>query len=335
MRVRFAVSDEPAWRAALGEGAELVPCPGGSLWKRRFWEALYVQLIFPFRFLDADRVFSVSPIFPALLGSRNVVMIHDVAYRRFPAEAGLPARLYLRAMYRLAALLARRIVTISRFSASEIEDAYGVPRSRIAVLPNSVPELVPLPGDEADRRVAKVAGKAPFFLYVGISRYRKNLPTLLAAFAEASKAMPGLRLVLAGKEDARFVDVACIVARLGIADRVVRAGFVSLEDKAALMQRAIALVQPSLYEGFGLQLLEAQRMGLPVIASGIPALREVAGGAALFVDDPLDVSGFADAMRAVAEDSTLSARLAAAGHDNYPRYSWESNVAALTDLLAS
>lgn len=334
MRVRFAVSDAVAWRSALGPEAEIVECAGGSLWRYRWWEAVYTQLLFPLRFMGADRVFSISPIFPVALLSRNVVMVHDVAYLRYPEEASLPARLYLRLMYWCAARFARRIVTISRFSAREIAEAYGVPEERISVLYNSVPALERVSDEEAIRVADRVSGGAPYFLYVGITRYRKNLPTLLRAFSLLSKERPDVKLVLVGKIDTRFADVGALARELGIGDRVVQTGFVSLEEKAALMQRAIALVQTSLYEGFGLQVIEGQRMGLPVIAAGIPAFVEVAGGAALFVDDPMDASGFADAMGRLMDDASLARDLVARGAGNYGRFSWEENVAPLVKILA-
>ncbi len=328
----FAVSDERAWRAALGTGARIMTCGTSRLWGRRWYEALYVQLVLPLRAWRAATVFSVSPVFPVALLRKNVVMIHDCAYRRFPGEASLAARTYVRAMYRCAVWFARRIVTISNFSAREIEELYGVPVADIAVLPNSLPRLERVP--DAKSRAAPFSGGAPFFLYVGITRFRKNIPTLLRAFASFAESDPETKLVMVGKQDARFLDVGAEARALGIEDRVVRAGFVSLEDKAALMQEAIALVLPSLYEGFALHVLEAQSMDLPVIAAGIPAVREVAGGAAALVEDPMDAAGFARAMAEVAGSEQLRRDLAERGRANVPRYSWERNVKTLAELLA-
>jgi len=328
------VSVRAMWEEALqGARCAIVEVGSARFARTRWYEALYTQSIFPFHAvrLKGDIVFSPSPVFPVILGRKNVVMIHDIAYRRFPREASLPARLYMRAMYRAGAWWARMIVSISEFSANEIASMYGVPHERLAVLYNSLTDLPSVPAERAREIAGRIVGR-PYFLYVGITRWRKNLPRLLKAFAEAHAQLPDMALVLAGKQDTRFVDVAALAKQEGIADRVVQAGFVSEEEKAALFQSATALVMPSFYEGFGLQVIEAQSLGVPVVASNTSSIPEVAGDSVLYVD-PQDVRDIAEGMVRIAKDAGLRKKLSMLGKQNVRRFSWKKGAETLLEIF--
>jgi glycosyltransferase involved in cell wall biosynthesis len=175
------------------------------------------------------------------------------------------------------------------------------------------------------------SGPAPaYLLYVGTLQPRKNLSRLIEAFARLAGApafadvqqSDSLRLVLAGRRGWLYDDLVAQVERLGLAGRVFFPGYVADADLPALYSGALAFVFPSLYEGFGLPVLEAGACGVPVITSNTSSLPEVAGDAALLVD-PHDVDAIAEAMYRLVTDEALRAELVRRGFENVKRFSWE------------
>jgi glycosyltransferase involved in cell wall biosynthesis len=163
-----------------------------------------------------------------------------------------------------------------------------------------------------------------YLLYVGTLQPRKNLARVIDAFAglAGDPALAGVQLVLAGKRGWLYDDLFAQVTRLGLTSRVVFPGYVEEADLPALLSGALALVFPSLYEGFGIPVLEAGACGVPVITSKTSSLPEVAGDAALLVD-PHDVDAIADALLRIATDAELRAELDRRGQENVKRFSWE------------
>ena len=161
-------------------------------------------------------------------------------------------------------------------------------------------------------------------LYVGTLQPRKNLARVIEAFARAAAApaFAGLQLVLAGKKGWLYDDLFAQVERMGLAGRVLFPGYVDDADLPALLSGALAFVFPSLYEGFGIPVLEAGACGVPVITSNTSSLPEVAGDAALLVD-PHDVDAIAEAMTRLVTDEALRAELSRRGLANVQRFSWE------------
>jgi glycosyltransferase involved in cell wall biosynthesis len=215
-----------------------------------------------------------------------------------------------------------------------MEEVYGIPPSRVVVAPYAV-----------ERRFAEeppVASPAqpPYFLAVGNLQPRKNLVTLIAAMARLRRRHPHIpdRLVLAGQPAYLAAEVARVAAHHGAGGAVELLGYVSDDELVALLRSATALAYPSVYEGFGLPVVEAMAAGTPVLVSDIAVMREVAGDAAVFVS-PRDPDAWADALAEVAADADLRSRLRAAGREREARYSWracaESIVAALEGAARS
>jgi glycosyltransferase involved in cell wall biosynthesis len=190
-------------------------------------------------------------------------------------------------------------------------------------------------------------GPAPaYLLYVGTLQPRKNLSRLIEAFARLAGApafadvqqSDSLRLVLAGRRGWLYDDLVAQVERLGLAGRVFFPGYVADADLPALYSGALAFVFPSLYEGFGLPVLEAGACGVPVITSNTSSLPEVAGDAALLVD-PHDVDAIAEAMYRLVTDEALRQELIRRGIENVKRFSWEKcareTLAVLEEVATS
>jgi glycosyltransferase involved in cell wall biosynthesis len=241
-----------------------------------------------------------------------VVTVHDLSFERDPAHMGRKDRLVFRRVVPRAARRAARVLTVSERSKRDLVELYGVPEERVVVTPNGVDPAFH-PGDPGDRH--------EYALSVGAIQSRKNQ---LAAFEAAQAA--GLPLVVAGpeKDPALAAELRARGARLE--------GYVDTERLAELYRGAACVVQASLYEGFGLPVIEAMACGTPVVAVREPALEEVAGDAAVLVDEPALADGI---RRALAERD----RLVTAGVERARAFSWrasaEKTLAVYREILGA
>lgn len=253
-----------------------------------------------------------------------VVTIHDVSYALHPEWYPYRRDWVRRAFYRSSARGARQIVTVSGFSAKEIARAYDISLDRITVAPLGVDRVfTPLNPDVACELPAQVA--TPYVLHVGDLHERRNLAVVVDAVIEARRHFgtpAGLSLVLAGIDRGVADGLCSIASNAGAEGAVVPLGPVSEERLRALYQCAAALVYPSLYEGFGLPLIEAMACGTPVVASNAASIPEVLGGAGLLLD-PLDVPAWTHAIVQAVNDEGLRSRLRIAGLARSAEFTWE------------
>jgi glycosyltransferase involved in cell wall biosynthesis len=263
----------------------------------------------------------------------TVITVHDVSWVRHP-ECHPPHRLaHLRANFPNGLRGTDRIIVVSQFVKDELLACFPVDERKIDVVYNGVaPRFRPHAPDETAGVLQRYGlSHRSYFAAVGTLEPRKNLQTALAAHLRlpqpVRRAMP---LALIGVEG-WLTDSLHAALGASLADGTVRKlGYVPDDDIPALTAGARAIVYPSIYEGFGLPVLEAMASGVPVLCSTAPALREVAGPAALLCE-PTDVEGFTDAMRTLIDDDALCARLGAAGAARAQLFSWQR---AATQTLA-
>lgn len=296
-----------------------------NLPKSRLLTALYQQIVFPFLLLfrKVDVIFSPEPIFPILLGKKNIVVIHDLAYRRFRDETDFFAGAYMRLMYFAASRFAKKIITVSEFSKKELLELYRPAKEKVSVIYEGPPAM---------KTSSEKTINEPYFFFIGNTRPRKNLKRLLEAFRIFSKNHPDYRLVLAGKSEKRFLDLDTEIKRLNLENKIIQAGVVTDKEKTSLYQGSSGLLFPSLYEGFGLPVLEAQSLGVPVLTSRLASLPEVAGDAAIYVD-PYDPQDIAKGMVKIVEDTAFRNGIIKKGFENLKRFSWEKTAKETLDLL--
>jgi glycosyltransferase involved in cell wall biosynthesis len=231
---------------------------------------------------------------------------------------------YKRSLYPWALAHARRVVAVSEFAKDEARRHFGVPEDRIVVV-HSGPGLV-ASGRESRPNGPSPAG--PFLLYVGDLTPKKNVAFLVRAFARAG--VPD-RLVLVGRPRESYPELDAELARAG-RERVQVIDGATEAEVDGLYQTATALLLPSRYEGFGFTPLEAMARGCPVLASDIPAVREVSGDGALVL--PLDDEpAWVDAIRRVASDERLREDLRGRGKTTVSRYTWEETARRLCRLF--
>jgi glycosyltransferase involved in cell wall biosynthesis len=263
-------------------------------------------------------------------GRPVVALVHDNGRHLFPVEYGIGRPDRVRRDARRALRRFQLVVTVSHAVQRELIEELGVAPEKIVVVPNAVGER-----GGAERRPAALRDD-DFVLVVNPGGGNKNWRLALdgyARFADSRNGAGAPRLVLAGDLASEEPRVrAALRAHAGLESRVDTLGYVGDDELRWLYRHARVLVAPSRYEGFGVPLLEAMAAGLPVVASAIPAHREVADDAALFVS-PDEPKALADTLQRVLADDGLRRGLVARGHARLDAYSWERSAAALLPRL--
>jgi glycosyltransferase involved in cell wall biosynthesis len=293
---------------------------------RWLWRARGSRRVKEWLLGDVDVVHSTSFCAPHLSArKRLVVTIYDLSFVTHP-EFHLEANIeHCLAGTREAIERADAILAISEHTRRDLVERMGAPADRVMVTP-----LAPDPGlarvtaqpglDDVRRRYGL---PERFVLFVGTMEPRKNIARLIEAYATLPERLQrDTGLVLAGGKGWLSDSLRDQVARHGLEDRVHFIGYVRPDDMAGLYSLATAFAYPSLYEGFGLPVLEAMACGTPVLTSNVSALPEVAGDAALLIS-PTDVSEIAEGLSQILEDAGLAAKLAARGLEWTTHFSWD------------
>ncbi len=269
---------------------------------------------------------------------KYVITIHDTIVCALPETFPLKQRLVFSIAFSRIPGQADAIIVPSEAVKEDVVRYLKVDRGRIMVIPWGCEERFRPSGDpeSLERVKRKYDLPARYILFLGILQHRKNLTTLLQAFSLLLAEQPGsdLKLVLAGGRGWRSEEVFQAVKTLGLQDRVLFPGFVEEEDLPDLYRGALLFVYPSLYEGFGLPILEAMASGIPVIASNTSSMPEVAGDAAILVD-PHQPEAFAGAMASVLSNGGLHEELRRKGIARARHFSWEAVARKTLQAYAS
>jgi glycosyltransferase involved in cell wall biosynthesis len=285
-------------------------------------------------------IYHTQYIVPFFLPRRLKVVthVHDVSFRVYPEYIHWKDRLFLALLMPYSLWRADRVVAVSEFTRAEIVRFYRLPPEKVVVIPNALGEE--FLQDEAGANPEAVRRKyclpEKFFLYVGTLQPRKNIPSLVRAYAEARKQLPDTVLVLGGNRAGHNFDTRIdeVIRELSLEGAVLFPGYIAQADLPALMRAAQVFVFPSLYEGFGIPILEAMSQQVPVVVSDIPSLREVGGEAAAFVDTA-SLDSFSKTLYNVFIDSELRERMIAQGLTRVQCFSWFDGARELLELYKS
>ena len=305
--------------------------PGGRLWTH--------TALGPYTWRHRPDVLFVPAHVLPLFGPRpGVVTVHDLGYEYFPEAHPARERWYLRWSTRRHVRVAARVIADSQATKDDLVRLYGADPGRVHVV------YPALDGDfrpEFDRnrqltvrRSYGLPDQAEYILHVGTLQPRKNLDRLIEAFALVRRELPNrqLFLVLAGSPGYNSRLLYDKVRALGL-EKIVRfPGFVRVHDLPALYAAASCYAFPSLYEGFGFPVLEAQASAVPLVCARASSLPEVAGEGALYFD-PFSVEAMAAALIRVLTDAGLRAQLVEAGRANLARFSWSQAARATLAVL--
>jgi glycosyltransferase involved in cell wall biosynthesis len=308
--------------------------PFDDVWFARVWHR--AQLSIPVEVITGPIDLFHSPDFtlpPVRRGARTLLTVHDLSFVRDPESATPVLRAYLNQVVPRSVARAQHVLADSHATREDLIELYKTPPEKITVLYSGVnPVFRPIadPASLAAVRAKYKLGDAPFILAVGTLQPRKNYVRLIQAFAQLPITNNQLRLILAGGQGWLYDSIFAEVERLKLQERVVFPGFVDDADLPALYSAASVLAYPSLYEGFGLPMLEAMACGTPVVTSTASCLPEVAGDAALCVP-PTDVGALAHALETAVSDESARAELRTKGFARAKEFTWEKAARELVE----
>jgi glycosyltransferase involved in cell wall biosynthesis len=278
--------------------------------------------------LDRLDVLFVQYSGPPLAACPIVTVVHDIAFREHPEWFSRGERIWMGRTIPWTMRRAAAIVTVSRFSRDRIVAELGIrPEDIVVALEAADPVFF-----AASRAPASI--DPPFFLAIGNLQPRKNLPTLIDAYRALLASRPDVRerLVIVGQPWLRAGEIQARAADLVAAGRIVFTGYLRDEEIASLLGAATAFAFPSLYEGFGLPVVEAMAAGAPVVVADTPVMREVGGDAAMRVP-PTSVPAWTDALDRLRSDAGLRTRLVRRGAERAASLDWGATAERVLEAL--
>jgi len=283
--------------------------------------------------LSLDLFHSPYYVMPYWVHCPSVVTMYDLIPMIYPQY--LPHRWsawIFRATASLAMRRANQIIAISESTKRDLVRFFGIPEDRIGVTHLAADEKFrPLGSEQLEKIIGTYGLPGRYILYLGINKPHKNLAFLLRVFRELRT---GAKLVLAGKEDPRYLQPREETRRLGLGGRVVFLGDVPEKDLPMIYNGAEVFVFPSLYEGFGLPVLEAMACGTPVVCSSSSSLPEIVGDAAVILD-PQDTGAWVAALTEVLENEQLREDRKAKGLAQAKKFSWNKTARETLDVYQS
>jgi glycosyltransferase involved in cell wall biosynthesis len=297
--------------------------PTGRPLVRILWE----QLALPWQSMDL--LYSTAFVTPLAARWPSVVTIYDLSFLHYPMALSRARRGYLRLFSRLSCRRARRIIAISESTRRDLVKQWGIAADKIDIAyPGIGEQFRPLPENEVEAFRARHS-LPRFILHLGTLEPRKNLVRLIQAFA---RLRTDAKLVLAGGRGWLCDEIAAEIERLNLQDKVVLPGYLADEALVFWYNAASVLAYPSLYEGFGLPIIEAMACGTPVVTSTASSLPEAAGDAGLLVD-PHDTEMLAEALEKALADEVLREEMRTRGLSQAARFTWQATAAATVTSL--
>lgn len=299
---------------------------------KRLWTRIALPLAIYSAKVKPDLIFSPTHYIPRFSPVKRIATIFDLAFLHFPEMFTSKDLWQLKNWTEFSAKNADHIITISQFSKKDIASQYKINKDKITVA---------YPGYDTDKfkiqntkfKVDEIKQKYKtgdsYIIYIGTLQPRKNLLRLIEGFEKVTKDVDNLNLVIVGKakgegkEGWKFEEILQAPKKLGIENRVKFLGFVPIADLPYLLSNATVFIQPSLWEGFGIPVVEAMACGVPVIVSNVSSLPEVAGSAGLLVD-PYSVNQIEQAIRTIVVDKKLRQNLSKKGLKQSQKFSWRS-----------
>ena len=300
---------------------------------RKLLSTLWMQLNVPIiaAKMNFDLFWGPRHHLPLLLppGIRTVVTVHDVVNRLYPGTMALPNLLVERLLMKLSLKRSDAVIAVSRSTAVDIRKEFGISADKL----NTIHLGTPLFPERLKRdREQGISIPRNYFLFVGTLDPRKNFERLFKAFEILRPSNRGLHLVIVGGEGWKNKNFLKMVRTHPLKTHIHMTGYLPRDQLASCYKNAICLMFPSLYEGFGLTILEAMSCGAPVITSDTSSMPEVAGDAALLVN-PYNIGAIADAMNNLVRDEQLREHLISRGLERVKEFSWKQCAEQTLEVL--
>ena len=283
-----------------------------------------------------DLLFSPSHYTPLLTFTPSIIYLMDLSYEHFGTDYFTSYDInQLRRWTPLSVKKAKKIITISEFSKSEIIRDYHTNPEKVEVIYPSYNKNL-FHGKVPQTKLSQLKNKynltGKYLFYWGTLQPRKNISKLIEAFALVDK--PQLKLVICGKKGWLYEQIFDLVKRLNLESRVIFTGFAPDEDLPGLIKASRGFILPSLYEGFGMPVIEAQAVGVPVVVSATSSLPEVAGSSAIFIENPESVESIKDALLKLLSLTPVQRdKIIKEGKENVKRFDWTTSARKLLTIF--
>ncbi len=290
--------------------------------------ALLLKKLKPDLFVSSDGFLSLTS------KVKSLSVIHDINFEHYPADLPFIYRLYYRYFFPRFAKKAKRIASVSEFSKNDIASTYSLPANKIDVVYNGASEgFIPITDNSKQSIRNEYTGGKSYFLFIGTLHQRKNIANLLKAFDLFRKNTGSDHvLVLAGIKRWWTKDMQTAYSEMEHKNDVIFTGRIPDEELYLLTASAFALTYVSLFEGFGIPIVEAFRCAVPVICSNTTSMPEVAGDAAILVD-PFDVKDIAKAMTDLTQNENLRQSLIEKGNKRKDDFNWQKTADDLWESM--
>jgi glycosyltransferase involved in cell wall biosynthesis len=297
-----------------------------GLWAPRLWTQ--ARLSWEMVVRPPAVLFVPAHTVPLIHPQKTIVTIHGLEYEHVPEGYTSWERLYMRWSIHYSVRAASSVIAVSAGTKHDLMEQYRVPAAQIEV----IHEGVSLDGTTLAQK-KDFFQHQPYFFFIGRLETRKNIVRMIGAFSRF-KERTGLshRLILAGRPGHGYDEIKSEIKKSSSRHDIQELGYIGVAEKWAWLEGAEALLFPSLYEGFGLPVIEAQTVGVPVIASATSSLPEIGGTGALFVD-PLDSEAMATAMERLVRDPQLKTDIIKEARVNAARFSWAACAQSIARLL--
>lgn len=263
----------------------------------------------------------------------SVMTVHDLGYEYFPEAHNRFHRRYLQWSTRYAVRRSTSLICVSQATRADLMKLYGAAAAKLEVVHEGDVRRRSLSAEQSSACLTTLGLTGPYMLFLSTLQPRKNVERLIRSFTQLVKTQdPGMDLVLAGQLGWLSEPIVQSARHSTATDRIHLLGYVDEDEAAALYTGATFFCYPSLHEGFGLPVLEAQSAGVPVMTSRNSSLPEVAGDAAILVD-PEDEEEIAAAMLRLSQDEQLRQELIRKGHENVKRFSWPKAARETLEVL--
>jgi glycosyltransferase involved in cell wall biosynthesis len=291
---------------------------------RLFWE----QIILPKKLKEYDIDILHSPHYtsPVFTKVSRVVTFHDMTFYTLPKVHTFFKRLLFKIYMKISSKIADKIVTVSESTAKDVEKILDVSSNKTCVTYNAKKDMYkPINNQENIVEVcSKYNIRDNYVLFVGTLEPRKNIKTLIKSYSKLIKEInKEIKLVVVGKKGWMYKEIFELMRSLGIDNQVIFTGFADLEDLPYLYNGAEVFVYPSIYEGFGIPVLEAISCGTPTITSNVSSMPEVIGDAGITVN-PNDVDELKDAIKRIIEDDDLKEQFRKQGIEQAKKFTWKN-----------
>ncbi|NRY60528.1 glycosyltransferase family 4 protein [Clostridium beijerinckii] len=304
---------------------------------RRVWN--YVPIRYNFLFNDKSDIYHFfNFIVPPRIKGKIITTIHDMTYELYPETMDIRNLKRIKNDIQYSVNRADKIITVSESSKKDIIRFLNIEESKIEVIYNGVEynKFNKSYSEEEKNRVRYRYGLPQnYILYMGTLEPRKNIESIIEAFSllkkENAPNSKNIKLVIAGKKGWLFERILNLVDKLNLKDDVIFTDYIDENDKSIIYNMASLFVFPSLYEGFGIPVLEAMASSVPVITSNVSSLPEVAGDAAILVEAK-DIKSIAKYMGKVLVDKELRNNLIKNGHEQAKKFTWESSAEKLITI---